>query len=226
MFGPEFDPRHLHNINYMFWRNKKKPNKISSQYFSEEVLNVVTHLSSLLIFSFMSGIMLTLTSSFLTDLIYCFFTINLYASSMLYHYFEKIKLKRILRILDHSSINLMIAATYTPFMVYIDNIVMLSIIWTIALTNVIEMIYYKTISKLSLLKYLIMGWGVMFTFPQLYYQLNSTSLYFLIGGGLAYTAGVYFFVKDRTHKYYHSIWHIFTSLATFLHYFAVYYIYN
>jgi len=210
----------------MFWRNKKKPNKISSQYFSEEVLNVVTHLSSLLIFSFMSGIMLTLTSSFLTDLIYCFFTINLYASSMLYHYFEKIKLKRILRILDHSSINLMIAATYTPFMVYIDNIVMLSIIWTIALTNVIEMIYYKTISKLSLLKYLIMGWGVMFTFPQLYYQLNSTSLYFLIGGGLAYTAGVYFFVKDRTHKYYHSIWHIFTSLATFLHYFAVYYIYN
>lgn len=210
----------------MFWRNKKKPNKISSQYFSEEVLNVVTHLSSLLIFSFMSGIMLTLTSSFLTDLIYCFFTINLYASSMLYHYFEKIKLKRILRILDHSSINLMIAATYTPFMVYIDNIVMLSIIWTIALTNVIEMIYYKTISKLSLLKYLIMGWGVMFTFPQLYYQLNSTSLYFLIAGGLAYTAGVYFFVKDRTHKYYHSIWHIFTSLATFLHYFAVYYIYN
>lgn len=210
----------------MFWRNKKKPNKISSQYFSEEVLNVVTHLSSLLIFSFISGIMLTLTSSFLTDLIYCFFTINLYASSMLYHYFEKIKLKRILRILDHSSINLMIAATYTPFMVYIDNIVMLSIIWTIALTNVIEMIYYKTISKLSLLKYLIMGWGVMFTFPQLYYQLNSTSLYFLIGGGLTYTAGVYFFVKDRVHKYYHSIWHIFTSLATFLHYFAVYYIYN
>jgi hemolysin III len=120
----------------------------------------------------------------------------------------------------------MIAATYTPFMVYIDNIVMLSIIWTIALTNVIEMIYYKTISKLSLLKYLIMGWGVMFTFPQLYYQLNSTSLYFLIGGGLAYTAGVYFFVKDRAHKYYHSIWHIFTALATFLHYFAVYYIYN
>ncbi len=210
----------------MFWRNRSKPNKISSQYFSEEVLNVVTHLTSLLVFSFLAGVMLTVTKSFWTDLIYCFFTINLYASSMLYHYFEKIKLKKILRILDHSSINLLIAASYTPFMVFLDNTVMLSVIWTISIMNVIEMVYYKTISKLSLIKYLFMGWLVTFTFPQLYSSLNSTSLILLISGGLAYTIGTYFFVNDRKRKYYHTIWHLFTSLGTFLHYFSVYYIYN
>lgn len=210
----------------MFWRNKKKPNKISLQYFNEEILNVVTHLTALFAFSFMSGIMLVKTQSFWTDLIYCFFTINVYMSSMLYHYFEKIKLKRILRTIDHSSINLLIAATYTPFMIYIDNIVLLSIIWTIAISNVVEMFYYKTISRLSLMKYLLMGWGAVVAFPQLYQNLPTSSLCYLIGGGLAYTAGVYFFINDQKHKYYHSIWHVFTAAGTFLHYFAVFYQYN
>ena len=209
----------------MFWRNKKKPNKISLQYFSEEILNVITHLTTLLVFAFMSGIMLATTDHFWTSFIYCFATINLYASSMMYHYFEKIKLKQILRILDHSSINFLIAASYTPFMVYLGATEMLTAVWIIAGTNILEMIYTKTINHLSLLKYLMMGWMIMLIFPQLYNNLNVTSLCFLIAGGLSYTVGTYFFINDRK-KYYHTIWHIFTSVGTFFHYFSVYFIYN
>lgn len=209
----------------MFWRNKKKPNKISMQYFSEEVFNVVTHLSTLLVFSFMSGVMLATTQNFWTSLIYCFATINLYASSMLYHYFEKIKLKQILRLLDHSSINLVIAATYTPFMVYLNAYEMLTAVWVIAGMNILEMVYAKNVNKMHLTRYLIMGWMIVLLFPQLIAELNATSFYFLICGGLAFTIGTYFFVNDRK-KYYHTIWHLFTSLGSFLHYFSVYYIYN
>jgi len=210
---------------YMLWRNKKKPNKVSLQYFSEEIMNVVTHLTTLLVFTFMSGVMLANSNHLIVDLIYCFFTINLYASSMMYHYFERIKLKKILRILDHSSINLLIAASYTPFMVYLGTTEMLTAVWIIAIMNIMEMIFNKGVSAYFLIKYLLLGWGIVFVTPQLINNLNITSLTFLGLGGLAYTVGCYFFVNDNR-KYYHTIWHVFTSIGTFLHYFSVYYIYN
>ena len=206
----------------MFWRNKSARNKISNQYFSEEILNVVTHLTTLLIFTFLSGIMLSHTRHFWTDFIYCFFTVNLYASSMMYHYFEKIKLKKILRILDHSSINFLIAATYTPFMIHLKEYSVLCIIWTLAMVNVFEMIYSKSVQSSFLIKYVILGWMIIVVAGKLFTQLNETSLYFLFGGGLAYMIGVYFFLKDHTHKYYHTIWHVFTSIGTILHFFSVY----
>jgi hemolysin III len=209
----------------MFWRNKKKPNKISLQYFSEEVFNVVSHLTALLVFSFMSGAMLATTDHFWTSLIYCFATINLYASSMMYHYFEKIKVKQILRILDHSSINLLIAASYTPFMVYLNQTEMLTAVWVIAGMNTMEMLFSKGVNKIFLARYLLMGWMIVLLFPKLWTDLNPTSFWFLVSGGMAYTVGTYFFANDRR-KYFHSIWHVFTAVGTLLHFFSVLNIYN
>lgn len=206
----------------MFWKNKTRRNKVSLQYFSEEILNVVTHLTTLIVFTFLSGILLSHTDTFFQDFLYCLCTINLYVASMLYHYFERINLKKMLRIFDHSSINLLIAGSYTPFMVYIDSMVLLTVIWTIAALNILEMVYYKTVSDLNLAKYLVMGWMVMLNITPLYTELPRGSFYCLAIGGLCYTVGTYFFMRDTKHKYFHTIWHMFTSAGTMFHFSAVY----
>jgi hemolysin III len=211
-------------ISTMFWKNKTGRNKISMQYFSEEVLNVITHLSTLIVFTFLSGILLSHTPTFIQDLLYCLCTINLYVASMLYHYFEKVKLKKILRIFDHSSINLLIAGSYTPFMIHIDSMVMLTVVWTIALLNILEMIYYQVVSDLNLAKYLIMGWMILLNVNVLYREIPESSFYCLLLGGLSYTVGTYFFINDSKRKFYHTVWHIFTSAGTLFHFFAVYYL--
>lgn len=206
----------------MFWKNRKTRHRVSLQYFNEEILNVITHLTTLIIFTFLSGILLSRTNTFFQDLLYCLSTINLYVASMLYHYFEKIKLKKVLRIFDHSSINVLIAGSYTPFMIHIDSMVMLTVIWTIAVLNILEMVYYRIVSDLNLAKYLIMGWMVMLNIAALYRELPTGSFYCLLSGGMCYTIGTYFFMQDTKHKYYHTVWHVFTSAGTMFHFFAVY----
>ena len=173
----------------MLWsRYKNKRHPVSNQLFKEEVLNVVTHLSALLIFSFLSGMLLVKTKYFWQDLIFCIANIHLFASSVVYHYFEKKKLKEKLQLLDHSAINLLMAGSYTPLAFYIDNYIILAIIWTMAITNILEMWYYQKVNSFSLIKYLAMGWMLMFLLPSLWVALPISSLVCIILGGISYTA--------------------------------------
>lgn len=206
----------------MWWRNKDKRHRISQQLPSEEILNVLTHLSTLLVFSFLSGYLLAKTQNFWSDLLYCFATINLYAASVVYHYFEKIPLKKLLRLFDHASINLLIAASYTPFMLKSNSNVLLTIIWTIAIGNILELLYSQTITKLSLVKYLIMGWAIVFNIVPVYYSIPTSSFVLLACGGMSYTIGTWFFSQDIKRKYFHTIWHAFTAMGSFFHFFAIY----
>lgn len=206
----------------MWWKNKKSRNKISKQYFSEEVLNVLTHITTLIIFAFLSGVLLSNTNHFWSNLIYCFATVNLFAASVVYHYFEKIKIKKMLQILDHASINLLIAASYTPFMLVSDGSIMLTIIWSIAILNILDMVYSQKVSNLNVVKYLVMGWMIMLQIDQVYASVPLSSFLFLLGGGVAYTVGTYFFINDANKKFYHTIWHVLVSIGSFCHFTAIY----
>lgn len=208
----------------MLWkRYKNKRHPISNQLFKEEVLNVVTHLSALLIFSFLSGVLLVKTNYFWHSLVFCAANIHVFASSVFYHYFENKTLKKKLQLVDHSAINLLIAGTYTPLCVFTDSYTLLAVIWTIAAMNNLELFQEKVVKKTVLAKYTIMGWLTLFIIPDLWMKLPFESLISLIAGGVFYTIGTYFFINIKKKEFYHVYWHILCSLAAFCLYSCIYF---
>lgn len=154
--------------------------------------------------------------------------IILYAASTLYHWFTEGKLKYVLEICDHSAIYVLIAGTYTPFLLLVIRgmvgWLLFIIIWSIALGGIVFKIFWiKRFQILSLVLYLIMGWLIIFVIKPLYRNLNSVSLILLFAGGVLYSVGTIFFMK-RSIPYNHVIWHVFVLAASVCHYLSVYFI--
>jgi hemolysin III len=152
----------------------------------------------------------------------------MYTASTLYHSIPAAQLpntKRILRIVDHSSIYLLIAGSYTPF-----TLVTLSgpwgwglFVWTwgLALAGVVFKIFATgRFEKLSLAIYLGMGWCALVAVKPLLRSLETGGLLLMLAGGLAYTGGVVFYVWEKL-RYHHAIWHGFVLAGSVLQYFAV-----
>jgi hemolysin III len=149
----------------------------------------------------------------------------LYLSSTLYHALSKQKVKHLFRKFDHMSIFLLIAGTYTPFCLIVlpgwIGWTILSITWVCALTGiVIKAFHTGKYEKLSTLLYVMMGWLILPVIKLLYDSVSGETFLLLMVGGVFYTAGTYFFLKDHK-KYYHSIWHLFVLAGTISHFFSV-----
>jgi hemolysin III len=153
--------------------------------------------------------------------------ITLYCVSTLYHFAENEGLKKKLKVLDHSSIYLLIAGTYTPFLLInlegATGITLFIIVWSMAFLGITAKLFFLTkFKKLSVAFYLVMGWLIVFAVKPLIDATSITGLVFLVLGGLFYSGGVYFYVrKDK--EFYHGVWHIFVLLGTVMHLFAVLY---
>jgi len=153
--------------------------------------------------------------------------IALYCASTLYHFAENEGIKKKLKVLDHSSIYLLIAGTYTPFLLInlrdTIGITLFIIVWSMAVLGItVKIFFLNKFKKISLAAYLVMGWLVVFAVKPLIHSISITGLIFLALGGLFYSGGVYFYIrKDK--EFYHGIWHIFVLLGTIMHYFAVLY---
>jgi hemolysin III len=151
----------------------------------------------------------------------------LYASSTLYHSFTNKKVKSVLMRLDHAAIFALIAGTYTPFLLTTIRgpigWTFFGIIWAAAIAGiVVRTIYLHRFRKLMVVIYLIMGWMFVFMLKPMLANLSSTSLLFLLIGGLSYTVGVIFYAW-RSLPYGHGIWHLFVLGGTIGHFFAVLY---
>ena len=150
--------------------------------------------------------------------------IILYTMSSLYHMITNDKAKKFFRIMDHATIFLLIAGTYTPYSLLavkgVAGTILLSVIWLFAILgivfNSIDMERYK---KVSMVCYILMGWAALFTMKQLIENLSLYALILLILGGVFYTAGIFFFAKKT--KYFHSVWHIFVLLGSVSHFFSI-----
>lgn len=148
-----------------------------------------------------------------------------YVSSMLYHAILYPPLKRIFRILDHSSIFILIAGTYTPFcLVTLRGDLgwtLLGVIWASAALGVLLKIFFvDEYELLSTIVYLVMGWiGVTCVF-QLVHALPLGAILLLIAGGLFYSFGIIFFLLERI-PFFHTIWHLFVLAGSISHFFAV-----
>ena len=152
----------------------------------------------------------------------------MYTASTLYHGIPGAQLpnaKKVLRIVDHSSIYLLIAGTYTPFtLVTLNGVVgwaLFGTVWGLALVGVVFKIFATgRFEKLSLAIYLGMGWSIVVAIKPLVRTLDTGGLVLLLAGGLAYTGGVVFYALDHR-RFFHAVWHGFVLAGSVLQYFAV-----
>ncbi len=149
----------------------------------------------------------------------------LYTASTLYHGITAPRAKRVLRVVDHSAIFLLIAGTYTPFtLVSLRGPWGWSIfgtVWGLAAAGIIlEIAAPRRWPALSLVLYIAMGWVVVVAVKPLLAVLPTGGLVLLVLGGLAYTAGIGFYVWRRL-PYGHAIWHLFVLAGTLLHFLAI-----
>ncbi|CAN5445677.1 hemolysin III family protein [soil metagenome] len=151
--------------------------------------------------------------------------ILLYLASTLYHAFPQSRTKRLFQIFDHGGIFLLIAGTYTPFTLGLLRggwgWTLFGIVWGLAVLGiVVKSIGGASSGKLSTGLYLAMGWLAVIAAKPLWVNLPAWGLFWLLAGGLMYSAGVFFFVKEKI-RYSHFIWHLFVIAGTACHVVAI-----
>lgn len=151
--------------------------------------------------------------------------IILYTMSTLYHAITNRKAKAFFRIMDHNTIFLLIAGTYTPITLVplrgVMGWVLFGIVWAAAILGIVlNSIDLEKYRKPSVFCYVIMGWVVIIALKPMLEKVNVLSLWFLLIGGLFYTLGIIFYVK-KDKKYFHSVWHLFTVAGSVFHWFAI-----
>ena len=151
--------------------------------------------------------------------------ILLYLASTLYHSIPHARVKRVLRVIDHSAIYLLIAGTYTPFtLVSLRGPwgwTLFGLIWGLAILGIaLKVAAMGRFRGLSLALYLGMGWLALVALRPLTAALAQGGLILLVLGGIAYTSGVLFYVWRRL-PYHHAFWHAFVLAGSVLHFFAI-----
>ncbi|WP_201597466.1 PAQR family membrane homeostasis protein TrhA [Psychrobacter fulvigenes] len=201
-----------------------------TQTLSEERLNTLTHT----IGAFLGAIglvLLLLKDSYKTKfsqvgiLVYGSSIILLFTASAMYHWVTNQRLKQKLRVLDHVSIYLLIAGTYTPVLVINlldgNGVFLLIAVWTIAAVGTIMKLFFTgRFEVFSTLLYLVMGWLIVIDFSALKEAVPFNGLLYLAAGGLFYTVGIVFYAIEKI-PYNHVIWHLFVLAGAVCHYLMV-----
>jgi hemolysin III len=153
----------------------------------------------------------------------------LYTMSTLYHSFRPAKLKRLFQLFDHIAIYLLIAGTYTPFMLVSmrdgSGWWIMGIIWALAAGGILTEIFLsgRRVKVIQLTTYLAMGWACALDFSGLKAAMNVVGFNWLVAGGIAYTTGVIFYVVDKTWhlKHAHGVWHFAVLAGSTAHFIAI-----
>ena len=151
----------------------------------------------------------------------------LYLGSTMYHAWPQNAFKCALQVIDHSAIFILIAGTYTPFTLGplrgIWGWTILPLIWLLAISGVILKTRRGALHRprIAMALYLGMGWVILFAIRPLARTVPTPTLFWLVAGGVTYTAGVIFFVREHV-RYNHFIWHLFVLGGTVCHYLAVF----
>ena len=210
----------------------KKPLKIRFYPSLEEKLNIITHAVGLAL-SILGLLLLLLkatkfdsTKLLISYVIFGSSLILLYSASTLYHSTRDLRKRFIYKIFDHIAIFILIAGTYTPFALITlrgqTGWIILAVVWGIALFGTILKLFFTGRFKiLSTLLYVGMGWVIIFAIKPLNENLSSQGLYWLMGGGLAYTIGAILYSISRI-KFNHAIFHFFVLLGSYCHFMAIY----
>jgi len=153
----------------------------------------------------------------------------LYTMSTLYHSFHPPGLKRAFMVFDHVAIYLLIAGTYTPFMLVSlrngNGWLILTIVWALAVMGILSEIFLsgRAVKVAQMVTFLGMGWACSFDIGSLEAALPRAGVLWLAAGGVLYTVGVVFYVLDLMKKlnHAHGIWHFFVLAGSLCHFISV-----
>lgn len=199
--------------------------------FLEEVFNSVTHGIGILVsiaalvlmvfFSYRHGSTLHIVSTavFGTTLVL------LYTASTLYHSFQKPRLKRVFKIMDHSCIYALIAGTYTPFVLVTLRGALgwtiFGIVWSLTVLGILFKVFFINRFKIiSTLAYVFMGWIIVVAVKPLVQALPGSAIAWIVAGGVIYTLGTIFYSWKKI-PFNHAIWHSFVLAGSACHVCAV-----
>lgn len=199
-------------------------NKISEQFIEEEVLNVLTHLPAVFVFSFLGGYLIAKTQYPIANFIFILSLVNLYSFSVMYHAIQKIKLKKLFQLYDHISIYLLIGGTYTPILAYLNEYTALNYIWIIIFIGIIERIFLfirnvTNLDAMFLTKCILTGIFIT-SLKSFWNNVPSVSFWLVLIGGFFYAFGSYFFISKKL--YAHVKWHVMVLIGSVCHFMAVY----
>ncbi len=197
----------------------------------EEIANSITHGVgvllgiAILILTTIYGVRNRDALYIVSMMIYSISTIILYTNSMFYHALSG-KAKNVFERLDHSSIYILIAGSYTPLCLIaiggIKGIIICIIQWVLAIVGItFKAIWIERFVKIHVLLYLIMGWMIIFDISSIFRVISPVGLYLLLAGGLAYSIGVLFYVFSWF-KFHHFIWHLFVLAGSILIFLSIY----
>jgi hemolysin III len=199
----------------------------------EERLNSLTHgLGALM--SAVGTLVLVLAAARLGDVwkivsfsIFGASLILLYSASTFYHASRSTTAREVWKMLDHCAIFLLIAGTYTPFLLV--NLrssagwTLFAVIWGLALAGIIlKLVFGHRYKILRVLVYLAMGWLILFASAELNTHVGTLGVRLTVAGGIVYTLGLVFYLADRI-PYNHAIWHLFVVGGSLCHFYAIYF---
>ena len=208
------------------------PHKALPRYsIGEDIANSVTHGIGALLSIAGTSILLIQANHFgntrhiVSFAIYGATLILLHISSTLYHAIRAPKARKVFWVFDHCSIYLLIAGTYTPFLLVslwgAWGLTMLIAIWTLAIAGVtLKSIFIGRLRKTSVVGYIVMGWLIVIAARELWMNVPHEALTLVAAGGLSYTTGIAFYAWKKL-PYNHAIWHLFVLGGSICHYFAI-----
>lgn len=202
-----------------------------SEMAVEEVANATTHGFGLVLSVIGFAVLLTLALLngdrwfTLSSIVYGTSLVVLYAASTVYHTVIHARIKRYLQLLDHCCIYLLIAGTYTPFLLTVVRgtfgASILALIWALAVVGIaLKLIFRDRLNILGIVLYLLMGWIGVVAIKPMYEALGLAPLILILAGGVSYTLGMIFFGWHRI-RHHHAIFHVFVLGGSILHYAAI-----
>ena len=199
----------------------------------EEKINIVSHAIGLVL-SIVALVLLVIRASLygnawhiVSASIFGASLISLYAASTFYHSATDSKRRTRLRIIDHATIYVLIAGTYTPLTLVTLNgpigWMIFGASWGMAIVGITLKVFFTgRFNILSTLMYVFMGWIIVFAITPLINNLSTEGLFWLFAGGVAYTTGAIIYSIKKI-KFNHAIFHVFVLLGSFCHFVSVYF---
>lgn len=216
----------------MTTNKEKKVENIKEYSNTEEFLNVITHALGFLL-SILATVLLVVKASLsgsawqiVSVSIFGASMLILYLASTLYHAAKNPERRRRLNVFDHASIYVLIAGTYTPFLLVTLRgpwgWSLFGVIWGAALAGIIFKLFYTgRFTLASTIAYVVMGLLVLVAIQPLVSNLSINGLYWLLAGGISYIVGAVLYLQ-RKMPYHHAIFHVFVLMGTFSHFWAIY----
>ena len=203
--------------------------------YAEELFNMITHIvgGSLGLVALIACVIVAAFNQnvwgVVSGCVYGFCVILLFTSSSIYHGLRVELPKRVFRVIDHCSVFVLIAGTYTPITLGsfraaypTDAWVMFGVIWGLSIIGVVlNSIDLGRFKHVSLICYLGMGWMALFRIGKLVEVLGKPFFMLILSGGVLYTVGVIFYVLGKHKKFMHSVFHLFVNAASILHSVAI-----